>query len=179
MPIYLIRHGQSEFNAAHTDGAPDPLIFDAPLTDLGRQQARAARDHAATLGIQSVICSPLTRAIQTAKIIFDGIAPIEISAGPVEHLWHSCDVGRSPAHLASDFPELRFDHLPDVWWHNGPKNQNGVAEEPEHLFHTRIAQFRDTLHHAQTCPLAIVGHCNTFRSLAGFNMKNCEIRRYL
>lgn len=179
MPIYLIRHGQSEFNAAHSDGAPDPLIFDAPLTDLGRAQALAARDHAATLGIQHVICTPLTRAIQTAKIIFDGIAPITVSAGPVEHLSHSCDMGRSPDLLAAEFPELNFNHLPDVWWHNGPKNPNGVPEEPEDLFHARIASFRDSLATTHPRPLAIVGHCNTFRSLAGFDMKNCEIRRYL
>jgi len=179
MPIYLIRHGQSEFNAAHADGGPDPLIFDAPLTALGRSQALAARDQAANLGIQHVICTPLTRAIQTAKIIFDGIAPITVSTGPVEHLSHSCDVGRSPAHLRADFPELNFDHLPDVWWHDGPKNPNGVSEEPEDLFHARIAQFRDSLATTHPRPLAIVGHCNTFRSLAGFDMRNCEIRRYL
>lgn len=179
MPIYLIRHGQSEFNAAHSDGGPDPMIFDAPLTALGRQQALAARAQAASLGIQHVICTPFTRALQTAKIIFDGIAPITVSTGPAEHLSHSCDMGRSPAHLRTDFPELNFDHLPDVWWHNGPPNANGVPEEPEALFHARIAQFRDSLANAQPRPLAIVGHCNTFRSLAGFDMKNCEIRRYL
>ena len=32
MTVYLIRHGQSEFNAAHSEGEPDPMIFDAPLT---------------------------------------------------------------------------------------------------------------------------------------------------
>jgi broad specificity phosphatase PhoE len=178
MPIYLIRHGQSEFNAAHKDGAPDPLIFDAPLTDLGRQQARAAREQAATLGIQHVICTPLTRAIQTAKIIFDGIAPITVSTGPAEHLSHSCDMGRSPEVLAAEFPELDFTHIPPIWWHNGPKNQNGVPEEPEDIFHARIASFRDTLATLQPRPLAIVGHCNTFRSLAGVDMRNCEIHRY-
>lgn len=179
MPIYLIRHGQSEFNAAHTDGGPDPMIFDAPLTALGRAQATAARQEALALGIQHVICTPLTRAIQTAKIIFDGIAPITISTGPVEHLAHSCDMGSSPAALRTAFPELDFDHLPDAWWHQGPLNPNGVPEEPEDIFHARIAQFRDSLHKIHPRPLAIVGHCNTFRSLAGFDMKNCEIRRYL
>jgi broad specificity phosphatase PhoE len=178
MPIYLIRHGQSEFNAAHTDGGPDPMIFDAALTALGRSQAAAARAEAATLGIRHVICSPLTRAIQTAKIIFDDIAPITISAGPVEHLWHSCDMGRSPTSLRADFPDLEFDHLPPIWWHQGPLNPNGVPEEPEALFHARIKAFAAELSETHPRPLAVVGHCNTFRSLAGFDMKNCEIRRY-
>ena len=39
MTVYLIRHGQSEFNAVHTEGDPDPMIFDAPLTKKGRIQA--------------------------------------------------------------------------------------------------------------------------------------------
>ena len=59
MTIYLIRHGQSEFNAAHNDGDPDPMIFDAPLTKTGRLQAERARAAAADLGITQVITSPL------------------------------------------------------------------------------------------------------------------------
>jgi broad specificity phosphatase PhoE len=178
MPIYLIRHGQSAFNAAHTDGAPDPLIFDAALTELGRAQATVARAQAATLGIRHVICSPLTRAIETARIIFDGIVQITIDAGPAERLEHSCDLGRSPADLRAAFPDLDFAHLPDVWWHQGAHSLHAVEKEPEPMFHARIAQFRDSLN-SRPGPLAIVGHCNTFRSLAGFDMRNCEIRRYL
>ncbi len=43
MPVYFIRHGQSEFNAAFTGGGIDPMIFDAPLTDMGLRQAEAAK----------------------------------------------------------------------------------------------------------------------------------------
>lgn len=94
MTIYLIRHGQSEFNAAHNDGEPDPMIFDAPLTSKGRLQAEQARVAAADLGIVTVITSPLTRAIQTAQTIFGGIAPIKVVAEHRELLSHSCDMGR-------------------------------------------------------------------------------------
>lgn len=68
MTIYLIRHGQSEFNAVYT-GSGDAMIIDAPLTELGQQQAKDARSKVAKLGISHVICSPLTRAIQTAASI--------------------------------------------------------------------------------------------------------------
>lgn len=47
---------------------------------------------------------------------------------------------RSPIYLRTKFPELDFDYLPDVWWHNGQKNPNGVPKEPEDLFHARIAR---------------------------------------
>ena len=42
--LYLIRHGESEYNAACAASGSawaDPLIFDAPLTKLGRRQVRA------------------------------------------------------------------------------------------------------------------------------------------
>jgi len=89
MSIYLIRHGQSEFNAAYKDDGIDPMIFDAPLTEKGIQQAKNTRAAVLDLGIKLVVASPLTRAIQTALHIFEGIAPIKVLAGHHEYLIHS------------------------------------------------------------------------------------------
>jgi broad specificity phosphatase PhoE len=178
MPIYFIRHGQSEFNAVHKDGDSDPLIFDAPLTDKGRRQAEEARELVADLGIKKVITSPLTRAIQTALCIFDGIAPIEVGASHRELLLHSCDVGRSPKELRQDFPGLSFKHLQNVWWHQGPENDDGVAVEPEDVFLKRIHEFDRSLTQIRDRPVAIVGHGDVFRALTGRMMENCEIHLY-
>ena len=98
MPVYFIRHGQSEFNAAF-EAEFDPMIFDAPLTELGFEQAADARNRVSKLGITRVITSPLTCAIQTAKTIFDGVAPIEVNHGHHELLKFSGDVGRPPEAL--------------------------------------------------------------------------------
>ncbi len=177
MPIYLIRHGQSEFNV----GAPhekDPLIFDAPLTRLGKAQADQARKNIADLGIKHVICSPLTRAIQTALRIFDGIAPITIDATHRENLVSSCDVGRPPRELARDFSMLCFDHLDDHWWHKGPANEDQVPVEPEAVFHDRVRAFDKVLAVAAPRPVAIVGHGDFFREMIGYVMDNCEIVSY-
>lgn len=178
MPVYLIRHGQSEFNAAHTQGGPDPMIWDAPLTALGRKQARQARENIADLGIQQVLTTPLTRAIQTAKLIFDGVAPITIIPDHRELLTHSCDVGVSPAVLRNQFPELSFDGLPDIWWHQGLENNDGVPVEPHDIFLNRIDAFADLIATMSNRPLAIVGHGNVFKALAGFEMNNCEIKQF-
>ncbi len=178
MPIYLIRHGQSQFNAAHNEGDNDPLIFDAPLTDKGRRQAEQTRARVADLGIKQVITSPLTRAIQTALSIFDGVAPINVGADHREQLQHSCDVGRSPEALQRDFPDLSFAHLQDIWWHQGPENDNGVAEEPDDVFRRRIDAFDRSLTRITDRPVAIVGHGNVFRAMIGRTMENCEIHRY-
>ena len=178
MPIYLIRHGQSEFNVAHTQGSPDPMIWDAPLTALGCEQARQARAKVADLGIQQVLTTPLTRAIQTAKLIFDGLAPITVIPDHRELLIHSCDVGVSPTVLRSKFPELSFDELADIWWHQGPENNDGVPVEPHDFFQDRIDAFADFIATMEDRPLAIVGHGNVFKALAGFEMNNCEIKQF-
>jgi broad specificity phosphatase PhoE len=178
MPIYFIRHGQSEFNAVHNDGDKDPLIFDAPLTDKGRRQAEEAKALVADLGIKQVITSPLTRAIQTALCIFDNIAPIKVEASHRELLSHSCDVGRPPKELQRDFPSLSFAHLQDVWWHQGLENDDGVAVEPEDVFLQRIDAFNRSLTGIKDRPVAIVGHGDAFRALIGCTLANCEIHLY-
>ena len=44
--VYLIRHGQSTFNAAYARDGVDPMLFDAPLSALGRRQVATLRDAA-------------------------------------------------------------------------------------------------------------------------------------
>jgi len=178
MSIYLIRHGQSEFNAAHGPGKPDSMIFDAPLTEKGRQQAQQARAGVADLGILRVVASPLTRAIQTAQIIFGNTVPIQVASGHHEQLIHSCDVGRTPDELQQDFPDLAFDHLQELWWHQGPLNENGIPVEPVSVFQQRAKDFIKHLSQLSDEPVAFVGHGNMFRELIGYGMENCQIHHY-
>ncbi len=178
MPIYLIRHGQSEFNAAHKSGNPDPMIFDARLTQKGIQQAKDARQAVADLGIRHVIVTPLTRALQTATYIFGEATKMQVMAEPREKLVHSCDVGRSPAELQGEFANLSFEHLGDNWWHQGPKNADGISVEPADVFQKRIAEFVSSLARVTFRPLAIVGHGNTFLEMSGYEMENCEIHQF-
>jgi len=178
MPIYFIRHGQSEFNAAYTRGGPDPMIFDPRLTAQGRRQAEDIRAKVSDLGIQHVISSPLTRAVQTSLLAFEGIAPITIAIGHHERLEHSGDIGRSPQDLAQEFPSLSFSHLPDPWWHQGQENSDGVAVEPEDVFFQRMAGFRKSIDQIAKRPMAFVGHGNAFKVLIGRLMENCEIHQF-
>jgi len=178
MTVYFIRHGQSEFNAAYTRGEPDPMIFDPRLTPRGRSQAKDIREKVAGLGIRHVISSPLTRAIQTSLLAFEGIAPITIAIGHHERLEHSGDIGRSPEQLAKEFPSLSFSHLPDPWWHQGLENDDGVAVESEDVFLRRMADFDKSILQITDRPMAFVGHGNAFKALIGRLMENCEIHNY-
>ncbi len=177
MAIYFIRHGQSEFNATF-EGVIDPMIFDAPLTKLGLVQAKRARDDVLRLGITRVITSPLTRAIQTAETIFDGISPIEVQHGHHELLLHSCDIGRHPIELKVDFPNLSFDHLPRSWWHENSDAALGIVKEPVELFQKRISKFVADLNKIDDETIAIVGHGNAFKEIIGFELNNCQIHQF-
>lgn len=67
MHLYFIRHGESTSNAeGFITGRQN-----VSLTDVGRQQARMAGRLIASQGIKidDIICSPLTRAYDTAKLI--------------------------------------------------------------------------------------------------------------
>jgi len=73
-PVYLVRHGQSEWNALRlTQGQTSH----PPLTSLGRKQAHQAADELvadlAGLGLAAgrVISSDLVRAVETADIVGD------------------------------------------------------------------------------------------------------------
>lgn len=177
MPIYLIRHGQSEFNISD-HSVRDPMIFDARLTEKGRKQAEETRKVVADLGIQHVMCSPLTRAIETAVTIFNDTLPISVNASHREMLMFSGDVGRPPEELAKEFPSLDFDHLDEHWWHNGSPNENGVPTEPAETFFQRVCEFDAVLEKSTTRPLAIVGHGNFFLQMTGRMPDNCEVIVY-
>jgi probable phosphoglycerate mutase len=64
--VLLIRHGQQE--------VPDPNgpvgdVFDTPLSDHGRQQARLLGEALSTVRLDAICGSPLRRAMETAQAI--------------------------------------------------------------------------------------------------------------
>ena len=66
--LHLVRHGQTPSNVA---GALDTALPGAPLTDLGRDQARLVGEELAGSGIRPsvVLSSEATRARETAGLI--------------------------------------------------------------------------------------------------------------
>lgn len=63
MILYLIRHGESVYNAeGRIQGQTD-----IPLSEMGQRQARAIADGFAKIKLDAVFTSPLQRAAQTAE----------------------------------------------------------------------------------------------------------------
>jgi broad specificity phosphatase PhoE len=102
VPLFVARHGETVDNA-------NGLILgrrDPPISELGREQSARLAEHAATLGVVAIWCSPLLRARQTAAVVADtiGVSPtilddlIESARGSWE--------GQSVEHLARFEPAL-------------------------------------------------------------------------
>jgi probable phosphoglycerate mutase len=69
MDVWLLRHAETEWSrdGRHTGRT------DVPLTDAGREAARALRARVAEHPFALVLCSPLSRARETAQLA--GLAP--------------------------------------------------------------------------------------------------------
>ncbi|MGH0002655.1 histidine phosphatase family protein [Pseudovibrio ascidiaceicola] len=178
MTIYLIRHAQSAFNAVFDPDKPDPMIFDAPITALGETQAKQARTKISQLDIQNIIVSPLTRALQTACLMFGDKIQFQINSLVRERLCHSCDVGTPPQELAKVFPHLDFDHLDDCWWHEGENAHRGISVEPQEVLQKRADEFAKYLKRERIHSTAIVTHGRFIRALTGCRINNCEMLKF-
>ncbi|HEY5475187.1 MAG TPA: histidine phosphatase family protein [Tepidiformaceae bacterium] len=177
--VYLLRHGESAFNAVYDVTGVDPGIIDARLTERGREQVRALSETVRRLGCELVVTSPLTRAIETALGLFDGPAapPIVVAALMRERLGDACDIGRPPSALAREFPMLDFRHLPETWWHTGELDARGVPIESHEQAKDRIVEFRAWLAGRTEQSILLVGHAGFLYRLGGVDLANAELSR--
>ncbi|HTJ73677.1 MAG TPA: histidine phosphatase family protein [Verrucomicrobiae bacterium] len=76
MPLYFLRHGQSQ---ANLNGLFAGQKENSPLTDLGRQQAQAAAKTLQDRHITTIVSSPLERARETAAIVAASLGIRDVS----------------------------------------------------------------------------------------------------
>jgi glucosyl-3-phosphoglycerate phosphatase len=176
--VYLVRHAQSTFNEIFERTSIDPYHFDARLTQEGFGQIESARPQIRALSPDLIVTSPLTRALQTTIGIFENNCPVLVEPLLTEQLSNSCDVGRSPADLAEEFPSLGFSHLSDRWWYDGPKDHRGIPVELLEQLGGRISEFLRWLDTRSEEHIILVGHGTFFFQLSGTSLRNCEHHRW-
>src|SRR5215470_2079330 len=170
--MILVRHGQSEWNAAYNRTRIDPNIPDPPLTAEGRRQAEAAALHLARFGIERLLVSPYVRTLETAEIIAarTGIA-IAVEPMVRERAAFSCDIGTPRSRLATRWPQLSFDHVEEIWW---PTTMETDAELGRRCHGFRTA--------AQSLPdwqrVAVITHWGFIRGITGIEARNGEFVRF-
>jgi broad specificity phosphatase PhoE len=128
--LYLVRHGESEANAAHRFAGRT----DSPLTELGRQQALAVAETLASIQFDRIVSSPLSRCRDTALVIARRQQrPVDLEPDLVE-----IDVGEKtglPFDEVKGLPEWQDDGF--VAWPRGETLEQVLSRA--HRVITRIA----------------------------------------
>jgi len=121
--IHFIRHGQGFHNSLNDlckvydiKGRLNPYNiaenFDPPLTEIGRQQARALQPYAKTTSPELVVVSPMSRALMTSNLAYAhliGTVPFVAHEGCKEKSHgNACDYRRSTDEAKEDFPNVDF-----------------------------------------------------------------------
>lgn len=160
--IYLLRHGQTEFNLA---GRYQGRV-DSPMTPQGLRQSERMGHALARLvepGNVVLMASPLPRALRSAQIVGDalGVAPkveprlIEVDIGQWE--------GRTADEIDTGWPGARAGFRRNEWFFGAPGGESYamVAERMTTLI-ADLAQRPDRIH-------VLVGHAISGRVLRGLH----------
>ena len=84
--FYLIRHGEPDYNVIADAGFYGFGVNFAPLTESGIMQAEQTAKDKRLLDAELIVCSPYTRALQTASIISRFVNK-KIVIEPLLHEW--------------------------------------------------------------------------------------------
>jgi len=101
MPIYFVRHGQTDWNRDQRFQSRS----DVPLNATGVQQARNLRDALRKRGVvfTAAACSPLSRACETAQIILEGTGVVAVSDARLLEIELGEYEGRRESELRAEF----------------------------------------------------------------------------
>mmetsp|Transcript_12373 Transcript_12373/g.33763 ORF Transcript_12373/g.33763 Transcript_12373/m.33763 type:complete len:527 (+) Transcript_12373:110-1690(+) len=211
--LLIVRHGESEYNRACSESKSyaDPQIFDPHLTTRGRSQCLDLKrrlkqiigEKIPKFGDPLFVVSPLTRTLQTfleANPFPERLAcnnqeshdpahrPLNVEVLPAisEFMVTPGDVGRPPAHLVQEFPQLakQLMQLPEVWWYQDPQqpncalNQCWGSSEPQKAREHRISEFARWLNGRSEQLVVLVGHSSFwhhFTNKSRQRLQNCEV----
>lgn len=173
--IYLIRHAQSEANAALDLDNPT-FYYDARITSHGKEQALRAQKKFKNIDFDLMLCSPLTRTLQTFSLIFPNpISNTIVLPLAREHLDHSCDVGRQPSILQKEFPYFNFDEVKEFWWNNDKHiDLKEINCESIEDLDKRVLRFKKWIQKRSENKIALVSHGTFISRIIHLFLDNCE-----
>lgn len=177
MKLYIIRHGQTEWNIAYKlQGKTD-----IPLNEEGRRQAEEARKIFNNIDIDLIICSTLDRAKETCRIINKD------KNIPVIYDERICEIDHGILE-GVDARTIDFDELMNYYIDKKVEDGESIQE-----FFNRIYKFLDELEqkYKNNEKILLVSHGAVSRAVHCYfngipkdgNVKdlminNCEIKEY-
>jgi len=176
MSIVFVRHGLAAHNVAVlTEGEAaysNPAYADARLLDSAKEAIQATGTVLVAAGLQVglIVSSPLTRCLETAKILanhFPGISIacmddlIECQGGG-----HICNQRRRLEDLEHEFPEVQF-YCSDA---ADPRRFTG----PRETYPEVAARMRRIIASLPTENILVVTHHDCIESITGVSLRNAE-----
>jgi broad specificity phosphatase PhoE len=154
LTTWLVRHGQSEANA----DLPVSGNAEVPLTDLGRQQARALAERVCRQP-DLLVCSPFLRARATAEVILERWPATSVETWPIEELTYL-----SPARCEGTTAASRRPMIDAYWQRCDPLYSDGPDAESFRTFIDRLQDFGRRLIALDADFVIVVGHGQFFRA---------------
>ena len=168
--MFLVRHGESEFNQAFRKTRRDPGIVDPPLTPLGVQQIQQTADFFRDKDIQFCVSSPYQRALETSAVLFDLTNQnLTVNFLVGEQFGFTCDIGSPRSELEKKWPQIDFKSLTEVWWPSGPETENAVGQRGALFLRETSNRFLNT------DKLIVVSHWGFIKSLTGLSVGNGSV----
>ena len=169
--LVLVRHGISSFNLEHRIQGRDDL---SRLTPQGEEQARAVGHSLRELRLDAALCSPLSRAHDTARQILvtqERPPALELSEDLLEiDLSPWTGLQRDELRLRDPEQERRWRMAPHTLELERPDGQRylpliELMEQAQRLGRSLIEQHRDALTTADQKTVLVVGHNAILRCL--------------
>lgn len=154
--IYLIRHGETDFNLK---GIVQGSGVNSSLNDTGRNQASRFYDHYRNIPFELVITSKLNRTIETAMPFIDQGIPHHIFSEFNEINWGILEGIKPSLENRQDFRGMLST------WANGDYSTAIEGGETPWQVHQRMKQGIDKLSAMQENQILIVSHGRAMRIL--------------
>jgi broad specificity phosphatase PhoE len=165
----LIRHGESTWNAAgRWQGTGD-----SPLSERGREQALRLASELADEGIEMIVASDLTRAVETAAILGDVLGVVPVCDERLREL----DVGRWTGLTRGEIENLDREQLAQ-FERGGSEARAGGGECRREIGDRVQSTVAEIAKRQPGRCVAIVAHLGVVSALlAGAELANAEWRR--
>lgn len=176
MKLYVVRHGQTDFNAGNLmQGSSD-----IPLNATGEAQARELAKTVKDMYFDAYYVSPLRRARQTAEIITDDKVQFTVDNRLRERTFGEIEGKKFDLSMVGDLEDRRTNISP-------------YGIEPINTLLARAKSFLDDLkaNHAPDETILVVAHGALLRALhfnivgydddtdlLSFHPNNCELKEY-
>lgn len=150
MRLIIVRHGQTN-PKEYLGGNWDLPKADAPITELGDQQAMLLGEEIRRIGFTGKIySSPFLRTIRTAHFISQATGlKIDLEPRFREMVFSTESMkdfrGMTLEELKAQYPEIIAEHLPMPWWSQEPEGENEVKARVLPVIEELLAKNEDCL----------------------------------